>query len=61
MIRSYHGFQDDHLCARIKPVIYGAVHGVQAIYDKKLTTEDWGFLLVDVNNAFNEINRIGML
>ena len=54
-------FQDDHLCARIKPVIYGAVHGVQAIYDKKLTTEDWGFLLVDVNNAFNEINRIGML
>ena len=49
-------FQDDHLCARIKPVIYGAVHGVQAICDEKSTTEDWGFMIVDAKNVFNEIN-----
>ena len=24
--------------------------------DKYLTTEDWGFMLVDEKNAFNEIN-----
>ena len=41
--------------------IDGAVHGVQAIWDTKPTIEDWGFLLVDTKNAFNEINRTGML
>ena len=39
--------RDDELCARLKLVIGGAVHGVQAIWDTKSTTEDWGFLLVD--------------
>ena len=45
--------QDDQLCARLKAVIDGAVHRVQYIWDAKLSTENWGFLLVDAQNAFN--------
>ena len=54
-------YQDDQLCARFKAVIYGTVHGVQAIWDEKLTTEDWVFLLVDANYPFNKINLVGIL
>ena len=53
--------QDDQLCAGLKAVINGAVHGVQAIWDENLTMEDWRFLLVDAKNAFNEINLVGIL
>ena len=42
-------------------MIDGAVHGVQAIWDEKLTMEEWGFLPVDTKNAFKNINRMGML
>ena len=48
--------QDDQLYARIKAVIDGTFHRVQYFWNKKSTTEDWGFLLVDTKNAFNEIN-----
>ena len=48
--------QDDHICARLKAVIDGAVHRVQAIWNKNSTTEDCGFLLVDAENVFNDIN-----
>ena len=53
--------KNDHLCDRLKEEINGAVHEVQAIWVENLTTEDWGFLLVDAKNTFNEINKIGML
>ena len=53
--------QDDQTCLRIKVVIEGAVHEVQFSWDESLTTEDWGFLIVDANNAFKDINRVGML
>ena len=46
----------DHIFARIKFVIGGAVHGVQTIWDTKSTMEDWVFLLVDAKNAFKKIN-----
>ena len=39
--------QDEHICARLKAGIDGAIHGVQFIWDNKLTTEDWGFVIVD--------------
>ena len=48
--------QDDQLYARLKALIDGTFHRVQYIWNKKSTTEDWGFLLVDTKNAFNEIN-----
>ena len=31
--------QDDHICARLKEVNDGTVHGVQAIWDTKSTIE----------------------
>ena len=37
------------------------IHRVQALWDENLTTENWGILFVDAKNAFNEINRVGML
>ena len=53
--------QDDQLWSGPKAVIDGAVHRVQYIWDEDLTTEDWGFLLVDANNAFNKMYRVGTL
>ena len=38
--------QDGQLCAGPKAGIDGAVHEVQAIWGIKLTTKDWGFILV---------------
>ena len=54
-------FQDDQLCAILKAGIDGAVHGVQDIWDENSTTEDWGFLLIDAKNAFNDIDRVEMM
>ena len=53
--------QCDHLSAGIKVVINSTVHRVQDIWDKSLTTQDWGSLPVDAKNVFNDINRVGML
>ena len=53
--------QGDHMCAGLKAGIDGVIHGVQALYDENSTLEDWEFFLVDAKNAFNEINRVGML
>ena len=35
--------QDDQLCAGLKAGIYGAIHGVQALWGENLSTEEWGF------------------
>ena len=48
--------QDDQMCAGLKSGIDSAVHGVQAIWDTKLTAEDWGFPLVYAKKMFNSIN-----
>ena len=53
--------QYEQLCAGLRAGIDGAVHRVQATWDEKLTTEDWGFFLIDVKNAFNEIIQVRML
>ena len=52
--------QDDQICARLKAGIDGTAHRVQAIWYTKLTTDDWGFLLIDTKKYFNEINKIVM-
>ena len=43
--------QYDHLCAGLKAVIDGAIHGVQGLWDKNLSTEEWRFLLVDAKTC----------
>ena len=35
--------QDNQLCAGLKAGIDGAIHGVQALWDENLFTEEWGF------------------
>ena len=54
-------YQYDQMRAVLKARIDGAIHGVQALWDENSATEDWGFLLVDANNLFNEIIQVGML
>ena len=39
-------FQDEHICARLKVVIYRSVHGDQNIWDANLSTKYWSFLLL---------------
>ena len=48
--------QYGQLYAVLKVGIDGTVHGVQAIWDEKLTREDWVFYLVDAKNKSNNIN-----
>ena len=47
--------QYDQLCAGLKVGIDDAIHGVQALWDENLTTEEWGFLLVDAKNVLKNI------
>ena len=54
-------YQYDQLCDGLKTVIDGAIHRVQALWDKNLTTEGWVFLLVDTKYVFNEINLVVMV
>ena len=50
-----HECRDDQLCAVFKAGIYGAVHGVQSIWEANSTKEKLGFLLVDAKNVFHKI------
>jgi hypothetical protein len=52
----------DQLCAGLRAGTDGAIHGVSTLYNElEDSNSDSGFLLIDANNAFNEINRINML
>ena len=53
--------QDDQLCVGLRVEINGTIHGVQAVWYKNSTTEEWGFLLIDANITFNEFNLVVML
>ena len=56
-----HVCQYDQLCAGLMAVISWVVHRIQDIWDVKLSTEDWGLILIDAKNACNEIYLIGTL
>jgi hypothetical protein len=49
------------LCAGLEAGIEGGIHAMQALWDLHKTEENWGFLLMDASNAFNEQNRIETL
>ena len=53
--------QDDQICVGLKSVIYGTFQGFQYTWNTKLTIKDRGFLLIYAKDAFNGINKIGML
>ena len=41
--------------------IEGGIHAVRILWQKHAQEEDWGFLLIDARNTFNEENRTAML
>ena len=51
----------NQLCAGLEAGIEGGIHAVSELWSQCKAEEEWGFLLIDAANAFNEINRTGML
>jgi hypothetical protein len=52
----------DQLCAGLRAGTDSVIHGVSTLYNELEDSDsDSGFLLIDANNAFNEINHINML
>ena len=54
-------WQDDQVCAGLKQVTDGYIHGIQDIWDKYASTENWDFTFVEAKNTFNEIYCIGII
>ena len=51
----------DQLYRLLEAGIYRVIHALQLLWQQHAQEEDWGFLLVDAHNAFNEENRTTML
>jgi len=51
----------DNLSGGISADIDAAVHSANEVVDGNYETVNWGFILVDARNAFNELNRYMML
>jgi hypothetical protein len=51
----------DQLCAGLEAGIEGGIHAIDELWRQHEEEEEWGFLLVDASNAFNELNRTSML
>ncbi len=51
----------DQLCTGLEAGIEGVVHAMRLLWQSHAAEEEWGFLLVDAKNAFNEGNRTVML
>jgi hypothetical protein len=43
-----------NLCGGLQGGINGAIHAAQSMWDTHHMEDDWGFLLIDAKNAFNE-------
>ena len=51
----------DNLSVGMSAGIEVAFHSANEVVDGNYDTDDWGFILVDARNAFNELNRYTML
>ena len=51
----------EHICIGLEARIEGGIHTVRLLWQKHAQEEDWGFLLIDVLNAFNEEKLIDIL
>ena len=49
------------LAGGLEARIEGPIHAMRVLFEEHRTEEDWGFLLIDARNAFNEENRTSML
>jgi hypothetical protein len=54
-------FGIDQLCAGLEAGIEGGIHAINELWRQHEEEEEWGFLLVDAANAFNELNGTAML
>ena len=51
----------EQLCRELESGIKGGICAVRLLWQQTAQEEDWGFLLIDAQNAFNEENRTTML
>ena len=51
----------NQLVGQVEAGIESAIHVMRVLWDEHNQEEDWGFLLIDARNAFNEENRAAML
>ena len=51
----------DKLAGGVEVGIEGAIHSMRLLWEQHSQEEEWGFLLIDAYNAFNEENRTAML
>ena len=51
----------EQLAGGVEAGIEGAIHAARLQWAQHSQEEDWGFLLIDARNAFNEENRTAML
>jgi hypothetical protein len=50
----------DQLYTGLEAGVEGGIHALRLIWELHSQEEEWGFLLVDAQNAFNEGNRMKM-
>jgi hypothetical protein len=51
----------DNPCGGLQGGIDGAIHTAQAMWDSHHMEDNWGFLLIDTRNVFNDQDRMVML
>ena len=51
----------EQLCGGLEAGIEGGIHAVRILWQQHPQEEDWGFLLIDARNVFNEENRTAMM
>ena len=49
------------LAGGLEAGIEGAIHAMHVLWDEHKKEDDWGFILIDACNAFNEENRTAIL
>ena len=51
----------EHMVVGLEAETGGGIHAVRLLWAQHSQEEDWGFLLIDAWNKFNEENRAAML
>ena len=44
----------EQLCGGLEAGIEGGIHVVHLMWQQRVQEENWGFLIIDAHNAFNE-------